>query len=36
MREWPVAWLIISSTDGSVAAYIAKQGSVEELELQIT
>ncbi len=36
MRGWPVAWLIISSTDGSVAAYIAKQGSVEELELQIT
>jgi proteasome lid subunit RPN8/RPN11 len=36
MREWPVVWLIISSTDGSVAAYIAKQCSIEELEVQLT
>jgi hypothetical protein len=36
MREWPVVWLIISSSDGSMAAYIAKQCSVEELEIQLT
>jgi proteasome lid subunit RPN8/RPN11 len=36
MKEWPVAWLIISSIDGSMAAYIVKQSSIEELEIQLT
>jgi len=35
MEEWPIAWLIISSIDGSVAAYITKQGSIEELEIEL-
>lgn len=35
MERWPVAWLIISSIDGSMAAYIAKRGFVEELKLQL-
>jgi len=35
MEDWPIAWLIISSIDGSVAAYIAKRGSIEELEVQV-
>ncbi len=35
MEDWPVVWLIISSVDGSMAAYIAKRGSIEGLEMQI-
>jgi len=35
MEDWPIAWLIISSIDGSMAAYIAKRGFIEELEVQV-
>lgn len=33
MKNWPVAWLIVSSVDGSVAAYTMEDGFVRELEV---
>ncbi|MEM4576043.1 MAG: M67 family metallopeptidase [Candidatus Nezhaarchaeales archaeon] len=33
MKSWPVVWLIISSVDGSIAAYVVESGSVKRLEI---
>lgn len=33
MKNWPVAWLIISSNDGSVAAYVMENERVRRLEI---
>lgn len=33
MKNWPIVWLIISSIDGSMAAYVMENGSVRKLEV---
>ncbi|MDH5816338.1 MAG: M67 family metallopeptidase [Candidatus Nezhaarchaeota archaeon] len=33
MKHWPIVWLIVSSIDGSMAAYVVKDGSTRELEV---
>lgn len=35
MKNWPIVWLIISSVDGSMAAYIMDGGSVRGLEVSL-
>jgi len=34
MRLWPIAWLIVSTLDGSYAAYTLKNGEVKPLRLE--
>lgn len=33
MKNWPIVWLIISSIDGSMAAYVIEDGRVKKLEV---
>ncbi|MEM0082930.1 MAG: M67 family metallopeptidase [Candidatus Nezhaarchaeales archaeon] len=33
MKHWPLVWLILSSIDGSIAAYVMKDDSIRELEV---
>lgn len=35
MKNWPVVWLIISSIDGSMAAYVVEDDSVKRLEVSL-